>query len=84
MPTKSEFGPPYSELRIDYILKTGANWSGPIQNFELVVDKGSPDALVSFCGKNVKKISATQFQVQQKDFSPDGNLSVLILNKIAN
>ncbi len=81
---KSEFGPPYSEQRIDYILKTGANWSGPIQNFELVVDKGSADALVTFCGKNVKKISATQFQMQQKDFSPDGNLSVLILDRIGN
>jgi hypothetical protein len=81
---KSEFGPPYNEQRIDYILKTGANWSGPIGNFELTVDKGSPDALVSFCGKNVKKISPTQFQSQQKDFTPDGNLSVLILTKIKN
>ncbi len=80
--TRSEFGPPYREQRIDYILRTAANWSGPIGNFELVVDKGSPDALVSFCGKNVKKISATQFQMQQKNFLPDGNLSVLILDKI--
>jgi len=81
---KSEFGPPYSEQRIDYILKTGANWSGPIQSFELTVDKGAPDALVSFCGAGVKKISATQFQMTAKDFSPDGNLSVLILRKIQN
>ncbi|HEY4920034.1 MAG TPA: DUF4424 domain-containing protein [Xanthobacteraceae bacterium] len=81
---KSEFGPPYSEQRIDYILKTGANWSGPIGNFELTVDKGSPDTLVSFCGTNVKKISATQFQMQQKDFSPEGDLAVLFLIKIQN
>ena len=80
--TKSEFGPPLSEQRIDYILKTGANWSGPIRNFELTVDKGAPDAMISFCGTNVKKISATQFQMQQKDFSPDGDLAVLILNRI--
>ena len=78
---KSEFGPPYNEQRIDYILRTGANWSGPIGDFELTVDKGTPDALVSFCGKNVKKISATQFQMQQKDFSPEGDLAVLILTK---
>jgi hypothetical protein len=81
---KSEFGPPYSEQRIDYILRTAANWSGPIQSFELTVDKGSPDALVSFCGTSVKKISATQFQMTAKDFAPDGNLSVLILRKIQN
>ena len=30
----------YSEERIEYILKTGANWSGPINDFRLVVDKG--------------------------------------------
>lgn len=80
---KSEFGPPYAEQRIDYILKTGANWSGPIQNFQLVVDKGSADSLVSFCGTGVKKISPTQFQMQSSNFVPDGDLSVLILTKIA-
>jgi hypothetical protein len=72
---------PYFEERIDYILKTGANWSGPIGDFRLVVDKGSPDALVSFCGDGVKKISPTQFEVRKKDFVPEGNLSVLILKK---
>jgi hypothetical protein len=82
--SKSEYGPPYNEQRIDYILKTGANWSGPIGNFELTVDKGSPDALVTFCGEGVKKISATQFQMQKKDFVPEGNLAVLILNRIKN
>ena len=80
---KSEFGPPYSEQRIDYILKTGANWSGPIKDFHLVVDKGDPASLVSFCGNGVKKTSATQFEMRKSNFSPDGNLSVLILNKIS-
>jgi hypothetical protein len=79
---KSQFGPPYSEQRIDYILKTGANWSGPIQNFQLVVDKGAADSLASFCGSNVSKISSTQFQMKQSNFTPDGDLAVLILNKI--
>lgn len=80
--SKSEFGPPYSEQRIDYILKTGANWSGPIQDFQLVVDKGSADSLVSFCGTNIIKISATQFQMKQTNFTPDGDLHILILNKL--
>ena len=79
---KSEFGPPYNEQRIDYILKTGANWSGPIKDFHLVVDKGDPASLVSFCGDGVKKTSPTQFEMRKSDFSPDGDLSVLILNKI--
>jgi hypothetical protein len=82
--SKSQYGPPYAEQRIDYILKTGANWSGPIQDFQLIVDKGLPGNLVSFCGSGVKKISPTQFQVQQNNFMPEGDLSVLILTKMAN
>ena len=78
----SRAGAPYSEQRIDYILKTGANWSGPIKDFRLVVDKGEPDSLVSFCGQDVKKISDTQFELRRVDYTPDGNLSVLILKKL--
>lgn len=78
----SKSGAPYSEQRIDYILKTGANWSGPIKEFRLVVDKGEPDNLVTFCGQDVKKISDTQFELRRVDFTPDGNLSVLILKRL--
>lgn len=78
---KGEYGAPFTEERIDYILKTGANWSGPIGEFRLVVDKGHPDNLISFCGDGVKKISPTQFELVKKDFRPDGNLSVLILKR---
>jgi hypothetical protein len=78
----STFGAPYSEERVDYILRTGANWSGPIKDFHLVVDKGDADNLVSFCGQSIKKISDTQFEVRRLDFVPDGNLAVLILKKL--
>jgi Domain of unknown function (DUF4424) len=79
---KSPFGAPFGEERIEYILKTGANWSGPIKDFRLVVDKGGPDNLVSFCGEDVKKIGDTQFEVKKTDFTPDGNLAILILKKL--
>ena len=49
-PGRSQAGARYSEQRIDYVLRTGANWSGPIKEFRLVIDKGDPDNLVSFCG----------------------------------
>jgi hypothetical protein len=78
----SRTGAPYSEQRIDYILKTGANWSGPIREFRLVVDKGERDSLVSFCGDSVRKIGDTQFELRRTDFTPDGNLSVLILKRL--
>jgi hypothetical protein len=78
----SKFGAPFSEQRIDYILRTGANWSGPIKEFRLVVDKGDADSLVSFCGQDVRKIADTQFEMRKVDYVPDGNLSVLILKKL--
>ena len=47
-----------------------------------MVDKGEADNLVSFCGDDVKKIGQTQFEVRKSDYTPDGNLSVLILRKL--
>lgn len=70
----------YSEVWLGYVLKTGANWKGPIKDFRLVVDKGKPDSLVSFCADGVKKISPTQFEVRRKDFTPDRDLDVLIVD----
>lgn len=78
---KAEFGAPFTEERIDYILKTGANWSGPIGQFRLVVDKGHPDNLVSFCAQGVRKIGSTQFEWVKKDFRPEGSLSILFLRR---
>lgn len=68
-----------AEQRIDYILKTGANWAGPIADFTLTVDKGKPDNLLSFCGSGTKKLSPMQFQVHYTDYTPKTDLAVLIL-----
>jgi uncharacterized protein DUF4424 len=73
--------PPYSQSTIHYILTTGANWAGPIQDFRLVVDKGNPSYLVSFCGEGVKKIGPTQFEMRKTNFTPNADLRVLILKK---
>jgi hypothetical protein len=72
--------PGYNEIWLGYVLKTGANWKGPIGDFRLVVDKGTPDALVSFCAEGVKKISPTQFEVRRTNFTPDRDLEILIIN----
>ena len=65
---------------ISYILSSGATWKGPIKDFRLVVDKGKQDALVSFCGDDVKKIGPTKFEVRKKDFEPKGDLNVLMVD----
>jgi hypothetical protein len=69
------------ERRIAYVLKTGANWSGPIKNFRLVIDKGRADRLVSFCFDNVKKISSTSFAASLENFTPKQDLKILLIGK---
>lgn len=73
--------PRFGEQNIEYILTTGANWASPIRRFRLVVDKGSPRNLVSFCGDGVRKISPTRFEFTATDFVPRQNLEVLILTR---
>ena len=67
------------EQRVRYILTTGGNWRAPIGDFRLVVDKGRPDAIVSFCGQGVRRISPTQFEVRHRNWRPDRDLAVLIV-----
>jgi hypothetical protein len=74
--------PPYTEERIAYVLKTGGNWAGPIGDFRMVIDKGSPANLVSFCASGVKKIGPTTFEVRKTNWKPDRDLSILILKPI--
>ncbi len=76
---KPDEGPAYVENWISYILTTGANWSGPIAKFTLVVDKGAPENLVSFCGEDVKKTGPTTFEMTKTDFWPETDLHVLVL-----
>jgi hypothetical protein len=78
----STFGAPFSEERIEYILQTGGNWSGPIKEFRLVIDKGDAESLVSFCGEDVRQISPTQLEMTKTDFTPDDDLAVLILKRL--
>ena len=68
---------PFSAL--SYMLTTGANWAKPIQNFKLTLER-EPNELVSFCWNgNVKKISATQFQMVEKNFVPKQDFDVIFV-----
>ncbi|UVC10067.1 DUF4424 domain-containing protein [Rhizobium sp. TH2] len=73
-------GQPYLvENWISYVLTTGANWSGPIKKFTLIVDKGEGDNYVSFCGTDVKKTGPTTFEMTAADFYPEKDLDILLL-----
>lgn len=70
------------EQYLSYVIMSGGNWAGPIGNFKLVVDKGDPRTLVSFCGDGVKKISPTQFEMNIKNYKPDRDIDVLLLRTV--
>jgi len=66
------------ERRISFDLGAGAP-STPARQFRLVVDKGKPTRLVSFCLADLKKLSPTAFEMRAADFRPSGVLRVLLL-----
>lgn len=63
---------------LHYILTTGANWAGPIRDFQLVIEK-SPYERVSLCWpeSELKKVSPVRFEARIADFTPQRDLAVL-------
>jgi hypothetical protein len=69
------------ERRINYVLKTGANWAGPIRSFKLTIDPGNSDRLVSFCAGRLKPTAPNALEFTANDFKPDDDLKILIVGR---
>jgi hypothetical protein len=82
-PTQGDPYPALNARRIQYILTTANSWAAPIGTFTLTVDKGSPNAFVSFCAEGVTRTSPTTFVVTETDFYAERELDVLIVEPIA-
>jgi hypothetical protein len=67
------------ERRIQYILTTGNNWSGPIQHFRLSVLTDRPDDIVLTCTPDLRRVAPTRYELSRSSFHPDGELDLLIL-----
>jgi hypothetical protein len=70
-----------AERRINYVLKTGANWAGPIRSFKLTIDPGARDRLVSFCPGALKPTAPNALEFTADDFKPDSDLKILIIGR---
>lgn len=64
---------------LNYILKTARNWSGPIGDFHLTIDKGDAKNVLSLCEGGIKKTGPTRFELRKKDFVPDRDLALLVV-----
>jgi hypothetical protein len=65
---------------VQYVLTTGANWAGPIEQFTLVIDKDGGD-LVSTCpiaGLTLRR-SGNSFVANAKSFVPKSDLNILFV-----
>ena len=67
------------EQTVGYVLTTGASWRSPIGHFRLVVDKGRPENIVSFCGEGVRRIGPTQFEMVRTNWRPTQDLNIIVL-----
>lgn len=69
-------------LDVEYILGTGRNWKGSIKNFKLVLQKRSPEDVVSLCfpGKP-KKTSPITIEFSQTDFVPQDKLVIYFFQR---
>ncbi len=65
-----------SEQYLTYVMPAG---SGPIGTFTLIVDKGDPATMVSFCGSALKRTGPTTSEMVVKDYVPDRAIDVLFL-----
>ena len=74
---------PYTIQEIRYVLKTGANWKGPIRRFRLEIKLPKPNSLVGLNLKGfVQKREGEKVVVDLKNFKPQGDLEILIFSEV--
>jgi hypothetical protein len=79
----NDHGPDRTYKRIDevqYVLKSGANWRGPIGKFRLEIKPDNPDDLIIVEGKYpLKRQSDGVCVVELQNFTPTENLRIWML-----
>lgn len=79
-PAKSGQVAQLQRATVQYVLRTGANWAGPIGQFRLTVVKPAPDALMAFCVPAGLTRSADGTVFEAKDFVPQSDLAILFVS----
>jgi hypothetical protein len=67
------------EKRVQYILTTANNWSGPIGNFKLTLLTDDSEDLLFTCMPGLKQVAPSRYEFAQANFRPAKELNVLIL-----
>jgi hypothetical protein len=64
---------------LQYILTTANSWKGPIEKFDLTIEKSKETDLISLCWDGLKKTGTKQFSSKKTNFHPDQELNILFL-----
>jgi len=65
--------------QVHYVLKTGANWKGPIGKFVLRIQKENASQKSSLCMDGFKKVDARTFVLEKTNFVPTQDLKVAFI-----
>ncbi|MCG5233968.1 DUF4424 family protein [Xanthobacter oligotrophicus] len=66
---------------VEYVLRTGANWAGPIGRFRLTIEKPSADTVMAVCAPGLLvPASPTVSVFEAMDFTPTSDLEILFLH----
>jgi hypothetical protein len=66
--------------QVHYILKTGANWKGPIGRFTLRIQKERATDKISVCLDGFRKVDDKTFVLEKSSFVPTRDLLVGFLS----
>ncbi len=78
-PPKNADGPVLMERRIQYILTTANNWSGPIRRFRLSVVPDAATDIVGTCLSGLEHTAPSRYELTRTNFRPDTELELVIL-----
>jgi hypothetical protein len=65
--------------QVHYILKTGANWSGPISHFSLRIKKERAVDKVSVCLDGFRKVDDRTFVLEKTNYVPTQDLKIAFI-----
>jgi hypothetical protein len=68
--------------QVHYILKTGANWSGPIGHFTLRIQKESATDKVSVCLDGLRKVDDRTFVLERASYVPTQDLKIAFITQL--
>jgi hypothetical protein len=71
-----------NEFYTEYVLKTGALWATPIEDFELVIRRSSADQVVATCFAGLSKTGTLEFKAHRTNYRPQENLRVMYFPRV--